>query len=349
MPQPNFVLSSYLGEFLPSATSSPLPTLQGSPPLGVGGKSPRPDWPDGLLQSLVKIKDFKEMVDKYFKEQVPTNSLPTHPGHLFPHLQSLSRTMSLSPDASLLKALKTLPLDAVVAAISAWNLSNDPETSAKVSSSLEADAHPLEELGEVKIDGAEVGTVSGLKDSVAWKYGKSPMGETEFILVDSRADVPALVVRALTIPFEQEDFDEFSVTGTYRYNPKSKASWLWSRQSLGTKRLGIKHFVLTNYNNWVFGVFNEDHTFAAVSPVISASAEDPSVLQALTYWSQSALGAEGGFKIGAKPQASLSDQVLFPTNPARRASMNKGKERVRPEKRLDPKIASESDVEDDDA
>lgn len=34
----------------------------------------------------------------------------------------------------------------------------------------------------------------------------------EFILVDNKVDKPALVVRALTVPFEQEDFEEFSVS-----------------------------------------------------------------------------------------------------------------------------------------
>lgn len=85
---------------------------------------------------------------------------------------------SSAPDANLLKALKALPLDAVVAALSAWNLSSDPDASSKISSGLEADSHPLVDIGEVKIDGAEAGAFPGLQDNVGWKYGKSPMGET---------------------------------------------------------------------------------------------------------------------------------------------------------------------------
>lgn len=106
---------------------------------------------------------------------------------------------------------------------------------------------------------------------------RPPRTRQEFILVDA-AKQPVLVVRALTTPFHAQDWLEFSVSGPCpspllpsltvtrasttdpttcdtcdhgrtqdRYNPKNKASWLWSRQWGGTKRLGIAHFVLTDY------------------------------------------------------------------------------------------------------
>jgi hypothetical protein len=52
----------------------------------------------------------------------------------------------------------------------------------------------------------------------------------------------------VTSTFQEQDWSEFSVGGKYNYNPKSRASWFWSRQWGGTRRLGVSHFILTDYN-----------------------------------------------------------------------------------------------------
>ena len=45
--------------------------------------------------------------------------------------------------------------------------------------------------------------------------------------------------------------------GKYRYNTKSKASWYWSRSYGASTRLGCQYYVLTDWQRWAFGVFDE--------------------------------------------------------------------------------------------
>ncbi|KAG2154873.1 hypothetical protein DEU56DRAFT_386221 [Suillus clintonianus] len=54
-------------------------------------------------------------------------------------------------------------------------------------------------------------------------------------------------------------------------------------------------FVLTSYQQWVFGMFSRGWTTVFVSPVIDAQSRSPTVMHALLYWLGSALGAPGGF------------------------------------------------------
>lgn len=180
---------------------------------------------------------------------------------------------------------------------------------------------------------------------------------------------PVLVVRAVTSTFQEQDWSEFSVGGKYKYNPKSRASWFWSRQWGGTRRLGVSHFVLTDYNvrpwppsathqqsladtsrtlcvppqNWVFGTFDKNGEVADISPVVSSTTKGPTVLEALTYWVRSALGHKDAFEfISEGKSASAGD--LFPDNPARRASVKGKQERPRPEGRKIAKLGAACDV-----
>lgn len=195
----------------------------------------------------------------------------------------------------------------------------------------------------------------------------------EFIFGDAQKK-PVLVVRAVTTTFQEQDWSEFSVSGKYKYNPKSRASWFWSRQWGGTRRLGISHFVLTDYNvcppsvqghlppylallsdslttllsnilvhqNWVFGTFDKDGAVANISPVVSSTTKGPTVLEALTYWVRSALGHPNAFQLISEGDAT-EDAPLFPDNPARRASVKgKQQERPRPEGRKVAKLGTAS-------
>lgn len=326
MPQAPFSLQSYLGNTLPTLTSEL--------PLGVGQKVPRPTW-EGPLKGISVIDGFEGQVEEYLKKQLPVEPVSSHPEHHYPHLASASRALKLNSDAEVLQALKTLPLESTLAVLAAWDLYEHGHTSGekdRIAPAVEADGHEI--------------TTGKVGERVAWKFGKSPMGETEFILVDDKAK-PVLVVRAVSENvFSHHDWDEFSVNGPYRYNPKSKASWLWSRQVGGTTRLGVKFFVLTSYSKWAFGVFNDDGSFANVSPVISNDSKSPTVLAALTYWARSALGHPEGYTTVTTRDVSNLPQ-LFPSNPARRASHGKA-QRDRPEKRTVVKLGNESDVEDSD-
>lgn len=74
--------------------------------------------------------------------------------------------------------------------------------------------------------------------------------------------------------------------GAYRYNTKSKASWYWSRSWGATKRLGCQYYVLTDWQRWAFGVFDDKREHGWVSPVVDYAAEGPSVMQTLFYWAR---------------------------------------------------------------
>lgn len=156
-----------------------------------------------------------------------------------------------------------------------------------------------------------------------------------------------MVVRTINpAAFTSADWEEYVVNGPYHYNTKSKASWYWSRTWGACKRLDTRWFVLTDWQRWVFGKFNDDESHAWVSPIMEYSAQDPTVLQALFYWTQSAIGAKGGFQRQAKDVSSLPE--LFPANPARRVSVSGNAGHV-PRDPRNVKKANESDIEESDA
>jgi hypothetical protein len=74
--------------------------------------------------------------------------------------------------------------------------------------------------------------------------------------------------------------------GPYNYNTKSKASWYWSRSWGACERLGCKYYVLTDYQRWVFGTFDDNKSHGYVSKIKAFSDEEPSVGQALLYWAE---------------------------------------------------------------
>lgn len=88
------------------------------------------------------------------------------------------------------------------------------------------------------------------------------------------------------IPTSSHSTPTLTPQGTYRYNTKSKASWYWSRSWGATNRLGCQYYVLTDWQRWAFGVFDEKREHGWVSPVYSYSAEEPSIMQMLFYWAR---------------------------------------------------------------
>jgi hypothetical protein len=127
-------------------------------------------------------------------------------------------------------------------------------------------------------------------------------GSGEFLLVKQGTEDVKMVVRTInSSAFTQADWDEYVVTvrppilivcsdtdekGPYNYNTKSKASWYWSRSWGACERLGCKYYVLTDYQRWVFGTFDDDKSHGYVSKIKAFSDEEPSVGQALLYWAE---------------------------------------------------------------
>lgn len=151
-----------------------------------------------------------------------------------------------------------------------------------------------------------------------------------------------MVVRTINpSAFTPADWEEFVVSGPYRYNTNSKASWYWSRTWGACKRLDTRFWVLTDWQNWVFGKFNDDESHGWVSPIFKYDATGPSVLESLFYWVQTSKGEKGAFD--AKPKDVSGLQELFPSNPARRVSVSGKREHV-PRDPTKTKRANESDV-----
>jgi len=120
-----------------------------------------------------------------------------------------------------------------------------------------------------------------------FQYSKSPMGSGEFLLMRKGSDKVYLVVRTInSAAFSSHDWEEYVVSGDYRYNTKSKASWYWSRSYGATKRLGCQHYVLTDWQRWAFGVFDEKRENGWVSDIWKYDQKAPSVMQALFYWAR---------------------------------------------------------------
>lgn len=51
-------------------------------------------------------------------------------------------------------------------------------------------------------------------------------------------------------------------------------------------RLGCQYYVLTDWQRWAFGVFDEERKHGYVSPVWEFGQKEPSVMQALFYWAR---------------------------------------------------------------
>jgi hypothetical protein len=151
-----------------------------------------------------------------------------------------------------------------------------------------------------------------------------------------------MVVRTInSAAFTSADWDEYVVTGPYHYNIKNKASWYWSRTWGACKRLQTKYWVLTDWQRWAFGCFNDDGTHAWVSPIMHYNDQGPTILETLFYWAESSKRDVNSFNL--KPKDVSGMPMLFPANPARRVSVSGRQGHVA----RDPnqvKTANESDV-----
>jgi hypothetical protein len=99
--------------------------------------------------------------------------------------------------------------------------------------------------------------------------------------------------------------------------------------------------VLTDWQRWAFGCFNDDGTHAWVSPIMHYNDQGPTILETLFYWAESSKRDVNSFNL--KPKDVSGMPMLFPANPARRVSVSGRQGHVA----RDPnqvKTANESDV-----
>ncbi|WVO17987.1 hypothetical protein L204_105685 [Cryptococcus depauperatus] len=332
MPQPPFELQKYLGRSMPA--------LREQYPPGTGGTGPRASW-DGSLKGVQVIDDFTEQVLNYWKN-IPSQPVRPHPNFKYPKIAQAITTLPnpIKTPSDLQKCLSSLPLAACSAALTA--LDADPADFKSVG------AQAYDRAGYESDGGEEPEVIAGQgMKTKGWmfRFNKSPMGSGEFLLMREESNDIKMVVRTInSSAFAPADWKEYVVNGPYHYDIRSKASWYWSRSWGATKRLGCQYYVLTDWQRWTFGYFNEDGTHGWTSPVMHHHEQDPSVGHALFYWARSAIGDENGFKPQRKDISSLPS--LFPANPSRRISHSGGN---KPSADLrKPKKANESDIEESD-
>ncbi|KAJ9111638.1 hypothetical protein QFC19_000994 [Naganishia cerealis] len=323
MPQPPLSLEKYL--------STSLPSVKENFPAGGGATGARESF-EGNLKSISVIPDFEAKVQQ-FVDALPTQPLVAHPGHPFPHFLNVVRELpsQVKNAQDVQKYLKQIPLAAVSASLTALKGTEEGIDYSKIGGKAPVgrsgrllDAAGYESDGAEELEEADAQAAPASKSANAregtlygWRFSKSPLapssvlaGSGEFLLVDeSKPEEVKLVVRTInSSAFSEDDWKELVVDGAYDYNIKSKASWYWSRKYGATKRLGCNYFVFTDYQKWCFGVFTDGHSHANISPVMSFDAgkdgKSPSVLEALLYWTRSALGEKNGFKPTVKDVSS---------------------------------------------
>ncbi|BEI79586.1 hypothetical protein CcaverHIS002_0101150 [Cutaneotrichosporon cavernicola] len=309
MPQPPLDVHKYFNK--------PLWRIADKYPPGTGGTGARKEWPEGTLTGVEVIEDFDKLVLEYF-DKFPKAPIYPSPYYKYPKFvqveYELPEVFKTSQD--LQKALAMLPLSCVAAALPT-DASTLPVTSRTAVRSLRSHSPPKDANKIWK-----------------WRFSKSPLGSGELLLVKGLSNDVNMVVRTINpSAFTSADWEEFVVTGPYRYNTKSKASWYWSR-TWGCVQAS-RH-----------ALFNDDESHGWVSPILDFNTQGPTVLQALFYWTQSSIGAANGFTRSAKDVSELA--ALFPDTPARRVSIS-GKQGYVPRDARQVKKANESDIEESDA
>jgi hypothetical protein len=322
MPQPPISIHKYL--------TTPLPPVREAFPPGGGATGVKEKF-TGQLEGVSVIDGFKGLVGDYIKS-LPSTPLPPHPAHPFPTFVSVSRELSgvVKSAQDVQQYLRRLPLSATTASLSALKAREEGVDLENVDlggagaagggrrgqaldrAGYESDGgeepSPKKAPTTLVDEGADTGVVQGVK-SYGWRFSKSPLGSGEFLLTEEgkgNENKVALVVRTInSSAFSKQDWEDFVVEGPYTYNTNSKASWYWSRKYGASVRLNTHYFVFTDYQRWAFGVFTEDRKHAQISPVMELDARDPTVLEALLYWTRSALGEKGGYKAEKKDVSSL--------------------------------------------
>ncbi|KAK7050968.1 hypothetical protein VNI00_005080 [Paramarasmius palmivorus] len=76
----------------------------------------------------------------------------------------------------------------------------------------------------------------------------------------------------------------------FTINPLKSEERLWAKLWDLCVTQGTPWFVLTSYNQWVFGMFSEGWTNALVTGVYEWNSSSPTIIECLTFWLASAMG-----------------------------------------------------------
>ncbi|KAF9788043.1 hypothetical protein BJ322DRAFT_601391 [Thelephora terrestris] len=123
-----------------------------------------------------------------------------------------------------------------------------------------------------------------------------PYAKTEAWAVKSSAQKPKMVI--ICIPpwdISKLDLQDFTTRRTFANDEldltpgemrTSKAHILWAVAYEACKEANCSHFIVTNYDYWVFGNMSKGYTTASVSTVFERGRahQRPTLLQLLIYW-----------------------------------------------------------------
>ncbi|TFK29915.1 hypothetical protein FA15DRAFT_608813 [Coprinopsis marcescibilis] len=87
---------------------------------------------------------------------------------------------------------------------------------------------------------------------------------------------------------------------------------LWAKLWDACVRHRTRYFVLTSYENWVFGVFSPGWTTAFTTNIQKASQTGPTVLELLCFWIASSMHAPGGFSLPLIPEPFFKEHIGVP-------------------------------------
>ncbi|KAF8519628.1 hypothetical protein BU17DRAFT_89780 [Hysterangium stoloniferum] len=145
-------------------------------------------------------------------------------------------------------------------------------------------------------------------------------------------NVRCILIPLTTWEFSGTDFEEFSnktqasisafVNGRNLNPPWVNADLMWAFVHDLCFSYECHHFVITSYEDWVFGSFTDYYTRGYVSPVIMCTAQPKSPLEYLTYWILSSYGAFDTALVDQdRPKASVIRHLFAkPTAPAKRGA-----------------------------
>ncbi|KAL4069596.1 hypothetical protein V8B97DRAFT_1968151 [Scleroderma yunnanense] len=140
---------------------------------------------------------------------------------------------------------------------------------------------------------------------------KSPSLETAFNSVVVACQPPWIL--------SQEDIWQFTELKSLPVDngPLRAKERLWAKLWDSCVRRQSTYFIVTSYQQWVFGVFSRGFTNAFVSPPIDARSRDPTVMHAILYWLVSALAVEDGYAAPHVPEPVgyvMGDIVIPPSD-----------------------------------
>ncbi|KZV96616.1 hypothetical protein EXIGLDRAFT_705049 [Exidia glandulosa HHB12029] len=133
--------------------------------------------------------------------------------------------------------------------------------------------------------------------------------------LEARADASMMLFVVPPNEFGDDEMREFAATRQYRHvtwhSPADERFTLtervWAKLYDGMhKRPTVQFFVVTNYEQWIFGCFSTFRTTAWVTAPIDYTTTGPNVVEMLCYWFASSRGCPGGHRVPEVAESAVT-------------------------------------------